>query len=44
MILGGLESAERWQRLHPGFAAAFTFRRRVGLEQLAEGRAVDGAE
>lgn len=44
MILSGLESAERLQRLHPDFAAAFTFPRRVDLDQLPEGRAVDGVE
>ena len=44
MILSRLESAERWERLHPGFAAAFTFLRRADLNQLTAGRhEIDGS-
>lgn len=44
MILSRLESAERWERLHPGFAAGFTFLRRVDLDQLPQGRhEIDGS-
>jgi YhcH/YjgK/YiaL family protein len=43
MILNRLESAERLERLHPGFAAALTFLRRSDLNQLTAGRhEIDG--
>jgi YhcH/YjgK/YiaL family protein len=43
MILNRLESAERLERLHPGFAAAFAFLRRADLDQLTAGRhEIDG--
>ena len=43
MILSRLESAERLERLHPGFAAGFTFLRRADLGQLPPGRhEIDG--
>jgi YhcH/YjgK/YiaL family protein len=43
MILSRLESAERLERLHSGFAAAFTFLRRGDLNQLTAGRhEIDG--
>jgi len=44
MILGRLESAERWERVHPGFAAGFAFLRRADLGELPPGRhEIDGA-
>jgi YhcH/YjgK/YiaL family protein len=43
MILGSLESAERLEKLHPGFAAAFAFLRRPDLDRLTAGRhEIDG--
>ena len=38
MVLGSLNQAERWEKLNPGFAAAFAFLRRKDLGQLANGR------
>ena len=38
MILSRLESAERLEGLHPSFAAAFNFLRRVDLGRLPDGR------
>ena len=44
MILSRLENAERWERVHPGFAAGFAFLRRAGLGELPPGRhEIDGS-
>jgi YhcH/YjgK/YiaL family protein len=44
MILSRLDSAERLEALHPGFAAAFAFLRREDLGQLPPGRhEIDGS-
>ena len=44
MILSRLENAERWERVHPGFAAGFAFLRRADLGELPAGRhEIDGA-
>ncbi|MBN1867815.1 YhcH/YjgK/YiaL family protein [Candidatus Sumerlaeota bacterium] len=43
MILDGIENAERYVSLHPGFAEAFEFLRRPDLAELDEGNhAIDG--
>ncbi len=44
MILGRLENAERWEKVHPGFAAGFAFLRRADLAELPAGRhEIDGS-
>lgn len=44
MITDALENAEKYEGLHPGFAAAFAFLRQAGIANLAVGRhEVDGA-
>lgn len=43
MILGRLDNAWRWEKLHPAFPAAFTFLRQTGLNLLPKGRhEIDG--
>lgn len=43
MILDHLNTAERYFGLHPGFAQGFSFLRRPGLAELADGRyEIDG--
>ena len=45
MILSRLKSAERLEKLHPGFAAAFAFLHRGDLNQLPAGRhEIDGPQ
>jgi YhcH/YjgK/YiaL family protein len=44
MIFNRLEDAERLEKLHPGFAAAFAFLRRPDLAELPAGRQeIDGS-
>lgn len=44
MIIDDLASSQRYERLHPGFAAAFAFLRKKSLMCLAPGKYLIGGE